>query len=108
MKGYTSMNATEGFKSFMGGNSLRQDDRLNSYEAYEDSDGINNGKKKRIDNTEIREFEEQCLGTSSVRQQQIALPGTKESLFVTKKIDKYEPYNSGNNTRKLLKSKTSK
>jgi hypothetical protein len=63
MKGYASMNATEGFKSFMGGNSLRQDDRLNSSEAYEDLNGMNNGKKKKIDNREIREFEEQCLGT---------------------------------------------
>jgi hypothetical protein len=48
------MNATEGFKGFMGGNILRQDDRLNSSETYEDSNGINHGKKKKIDNTEIR------------------------------------------------------
>jgi hypothetical protein len=76
MKGYNLINAAEGFKGFMGGNSLRQDDRMNSCEGYDDLSAFNNGKKK-IDNTEIREFEEECLGTSSVKQQQIALPGTR-------------------------------
>lgn len=53
-------------------------------------------------------FEEECLNTSTVKQQQISLPSPKENLFVTKKIDKYEPYSLGHNSRKLLKSKTAK
>lgn len=54
MKGYGNMNSTDGFKGFMGGNSFRQDERLNSSETYEEnSNGMknNNGKKKKVDNS---------------------------------------------------------
>jgi hypothetical protein len=65
MKGHGGMNSTEGFKGFTGGNSLRQDDRLNSSEIYDDGNGYGNNnnnsnsngnKRKKVDNTEIREF----------------------------------------------------
>ena len=58
------MSSTEGFKGFTGGNSLRQDDRLNSSEIYDDGNSFGNNnnsnsngnKRKKVDNTEIREF----------------------------------------------------
>lgn len=95
------------YKALMGGNSPVCPNENSTTEIFDNGDNSTR-KKKKINSAEIQQLEEQCQNSSTVKENRIALPQPKENLFVTKKIDKYEPYSQGHNTRKLLKSKTSK